>query len=166
MNGAVWFGLMSALVWGAGDFCGGLATRRARPLSVVLIAEISGAVLLLLAALAWRQPLPDLPTLGWSAGAGLAGAMGLVALYTALGRGHMGVVAPVSAVIAALVPIVASAYTGRTPCAHAVHGLRRRAGRSVAALQRRRTLPENVPDPQANCVLHSWRALALASISC
>jgi drug/metabolite transporter (DMT)-like permease len=115
MNGAVWFGLMSALVWGAGDFCGGLATRRARPLSVVLIAEISGAVLLLLAALAWRQPLPDLPTLGWSAGAGLAGAMGLVALYTALGRGHMGVVAPVSAVIAALVPIVASAILEGPP---------------------------------------------------
>ncbi len=117
MNGAVWFGLMSALVWGAGDFCGGLATRRARPLSVVLIAEVSGALLLLLAALAWRQPLPDLPTLGWSGGAGLAGAMGLVALYTALGRGHMGVVAPASAVIAALVPIIASALLEGPPAA-------------------------------------------------
>jgi drug/metabolite transporter (DMT)-like permease len=108
MNGAVAFGLMSALVWGAGDFCGGLATRRARPLSVVLIAEVSGAIFLLLVALAWHQPLPSPQTLGWSAGAGLAGALGLVALYTALGRGHMGVVAPVSAVIAALVPIIAS----------------------------------------------------------
>ena len=122
MNGAVWFGLMSAIVWGAGDFCGGLATRRARPLSVVLIAEVAGALLLLLAALAWRQPLPGLQTLGWSAGAGLAGAMGLVALYTALARGHMGVVAPASAVIAALVPIVAGAVLEGPPAAMQIVG--------------------------------------------
>ena len=115
MNGAVGFGLLAALVWGAGDFCGGLATRRAPPFSVVLVAEITGAVLLLLAALAWRQPLPNLPTLGWSAGAGLSGAIGLVALYTALARGHMGVVAPTSAVIAALVPIIASAFLEGAP---------------------------------------------------
>jgi drug/metabolite transporter (DMT)-like permease len=115
MNGAVGFGLLAALVWGAGDFYGGLATRRAPPFSVVLVAEISGAVLLLLAALAWRQPLPNLPTLGWSAGAGLSGAIGLVALYTALARGQMGVVAPTSAVIAALVPIIASAYLEGAP---------------------------------------------------
>ncbi len=109
MNGAVLYGLLSALVWGAGDFCGGLATRRARPFSVVLTAEISGAILLLLAALAWRQPLPSLQGIGWSAAAGTAGAIGLLGLYTALGSGHMGVVAPISAVIAALIPIVASA---------------------------------------------------------
>lgn len=115
MNGAVGFGLLAAVVWGAGDFYGGLATRRAPPLSVVLVAEISGAVLLLLAALAWRQPLPSLPTLGWSASAGLSGAIGLVALYTALARGHMAVVAPTSAVIAALVPIVASTLLEGAP---------------------------------------------------
>ena len=115
MNGAVGFGLLSALVWGAADFCGGLATRRARPFSVVLVAEVTGAVLLLLAALAWRQPLPDLPALGWSGAAGVAGAIGLVALYTALAGGHMAIVAPASAVIAALVPIVASTLLEGAP---------------------------------------------------
>lgn len=115
MNGAVGFGLLSALVWGAGDFCGGLATRRARPFSVVLVAEVTGAVLLLLAALAWRQPLPDLPSLGWSGAAGVAGAIGLVALYTALAGGHMAIVAPASAVIAALVPIIASTLLEGAP---------------------------------------------------
>lgn len=115
MNGAVLYGLLSALVWGAGDFCGGLATRRARPFSVVLAAEIFGAILLLLAALAWRQPLPSLPGVAWSAAAGVAGAIGLLGLYTALGSGHMGVVAPISAVIAALIPIVASAVLEGLP---------------------------------------------------
>lgn len=115
MNGAVIFGLLSALVWGAGDFCGGLATRRARPFSVVLVAEVSGAILLLLAALAWRQPLPDLPSIGWSCAAGVAGAIGLVALYSALAGGHMAIVAPTSAVIAALVPIIASTLLEGAP---------------------------------------------------
>jgi drug/metabolite transporter (DMT)-like permease len=122
MNGAIGFGLLSALVWGAADFCGGLATRRARPFSVVLVAEIAGAVLLLLAALAWRQPLPPLMSLGWSAGAGLAGAVGLLGLYTALSSGHMGIVAPVSAVIAAIVPIIASAVLEGLPDATQMAG--------------------------------------------
>lgn len=115
MNGALGFGLLSALIWGAADFCGGLATRRARPFSVVLVAEISGALLLLLAALLWRQPLPHLQGLAWSAAAGLAGATGLLGLYTALSSGHMGIVAPISAVIAAIVPIVAGALLEGLP---------------------------------------------------
>jgi drug/metabolite transporter (DMT)-like permease len=115
MNGAIGFGLLSALIWGAGDFCGGLATRRARPFSVVFVAEISGAVLLLLAALVFGQPLPQGVDLLWSGAAGLAGAVGLLGLYTALSRGHMGIVAPISAVIAALVPIAAGALLEGLP---------------------------------------------------
>lgn len=106
MNGAIAFGLLSALIWGAGDFFGGLATKRARPFSVVLVAEVAGALLLAALALLLAQALPPLPDLGWSAGAGLAGAAGLLALYTALAGGHMGIVAPISAVVAAVVPIV------------------------------------------------------------
>ena len=106
MNGAIGFGLLSALIWGAGDFFGGLATKRARPFSVVLVAEVAGALLLAGIAAFFAQPLPDPAGLGWSAGAGLAGAVGLLALYTALAGGHMGVVAPISAVVAAIVPIV------------------------------------------------------------
>lgn len=115
MNGAIGFGLLSALIWGAGDFFGGLATRRARPFSVVLVAEVAGALLLALTALILAQALPPLPDLGWSAGAGLAGAVGLLALYSALAGGHMGIVAPISAVVAAIVPIVAGALIEGLP---------------------------------------------------
>ena len=115
MNSAVTFGLLSALIWGAGDFFGGLATRRARPFSVVLVAEVAGALLLALTALLLAQPAPSTVDLGWSAGAGLAGAVGLLALYTALASGHMGVVAPISAVVAAIVPIVVGAVIEGLP---------------------------------------------------
>jgi drug/metabolite transporter (DMT)-like permease len=122
MNGAIGFGLLSALIWGAADFCGGFATRRARAFSVVLVAEISGAVLLLVAALAWRQPLPHSGDLVWSAAAGTSGAVGLLGLYTALSSGHMGIVAPLSAVIAALVPIVAGSLMEGLPDSTQVAG--------------------------------------------
>jgi drug/metabolite transporter (DMT)-like permease len=122
LNGAIGFGLLSALIWGAGDFCGGLATRRARPFSVVLVAEFAGAALLLVSALVSGQPLPGLADLGWSAGAGLAGAVGLLALYTALSGGHMGIVAPISAVIAAIIPILAGAWLEGLPDAVQVAG--------------------------------------------
>lgn len=109
------FGLLSALFSGVGDVCGGVATRQARPFCVVLVAEIAGAVLLLLAALIFQQPLPQPADLAWSAAAGIAGASGLLALYTALGRGQMGIVAPLSAVIAAVVPIAAGALLEGLP---------------------------------------------------
>jgi drug/metabolite transporter (DMT)-like permease len=115
LNGSIIYGLLSALIWGAGDFFGGLATRRARPFSVVLVAEVSGALLLAGAALAVRQPLPQRVDLAWSGAAGILGAIGLLGLYTALSSGHMGVVAPISAVVAALVPIVVGAMLEGLP---------------------------------------------------
>lgn len=115
MNGDMSFGLLSAFFSGAGDVCGGLAARRARPLSVVLIVETTGAVLLLVAALLFQQPLPQWPDMVWSAAAGMAGCIGLIALYTALGSGQMGIVAPLSAVMAAVVPIVAGALLEGSP---------------------------------------------------
>jgi drug/metabolite transporter (DMT)-like permease len=115
MTGETGFGLLSALFSGVGDVCGGVATRRARPFSVVLVAEVAGAALLLLAALIFGQPLPQPGDLAWSAGGGIAGAIGLLALYTALGRGQMGIVAPLSAVIAAVVPIAAGALLEGLP---------------------------------------------------
>lgn len=115
MNGAIGFGLLSALIWGAGDFCGGLATKRARPFSVVLVAEVAGALLLAGIALLFAQPLPAGADLSWSAGAGLAGAAGLLALYTGLAGGHMGIVAPISAVVAAIVPIAVGALLEGLP---------------------------------------------------
>ncbi|MBW7881034.1 MAG: DMT family transporter [Caldilineaceae bacterium] len=105
---AIVFGLLSALSWGSGDFCGGLAAKRARPFAVVFVAELMGAVLLVLLALSLGEDWPQGQSLLWAGAAGVAGSVGLLALYTGLSTGHMGVVAPLSAVTAAVVPILAS----------------------------------------------------------
>lgn len=108
---SVLFGLLSALSWGTGDFSGGLATRRANVYTVVIVSQMVGAALLLLWALATAASWPPPSDLLWSGAAGLAGAVGLLALYQGLARGQMGVVAPVTAVIAAILPVIYGLFT-------------------------------------------------------
>jgi drug/metabolite transporter (DMT)-like permease len=108
---AVVLALACALVWGAADFCGGLASRRAAALAVVALSHVSGLALLVL-LLPWLGGNPRPGDLAWGAAAGIAGGAGLALFYRALARGVMSVVAPVTAVTAAAVPVVAGVLDG------------------------------------------------------
>ncbi len=109
------FGLAASLCWGSGDFSGGLASRRASASSVVIAAYAVGFVLLIGLALIWREPFPSSLDLLWGALAGLAGVIGLIAFYSALSIGRMGIAAPVSAVLTASLPVLFSAFTQGLP---------------------------------------------------
>jgi drug/metabolite transporter (DMT)-like permease len=111
----VLFGLAASLCWGSGDFSGGLASRRINASSVVIAGYTVGFVLLLAVALIWREPFPEPVDLLWGGLAGLAGALGLIAFYTALASGKMGIAAPVSAVLTAMLPVLFSALTAGLP---------------------------------------------------
>ena len=111
----VLFGLAASLCWGSGDFSGGLASRRINASSVVIAGYTVGFVLLLALALIWREPFPAPVDLLWGGLAGLAGALGLIAFYTALASGKMGIAAPVSAVLTAMLPVLFSALTVGLP---------------------------------------------------
>jgi drug/metabolite transporter (DMT)-like permease len=100
------FGLASASCWGAGDFCGGLASRRTHVYGVVLVSQIVGLVLLTILALLLAEPFPDAADVLWAAIAGIGGAVGLAALYHGLATGPMGVVAPVAAVVSVILPLI------------------------------------------------------------
>ena len=104
--GAVVFGLASALSWGAGDFSGGMASKRAPLLGVILLGHAVGLVLLIGLALLWAEQIPASADMAWGAAAGLAGVLGIAALYRGLAVGRMGLVAPVSAVLTAAIPVV------------------------------------------------------------
>jgi drug/metabolite transporter (DMT)-like permease len=112
---AVIFGLASALCWGAGDFSGGLAAKRAPVFGVLAIGQAGGLLLLIVLALVWGEPFPSATDLGWGLAAGLAGAVGLASLYRALAVGQMGVVAPLSAVLTAALPALFGALTEGLP---------------------------------------------------
>jgi drug/metabolite transporter (DMT)-like permease len=111
----VLFGLAASLCWGSGDFNGGLASRRANPTSVVVASYAVGFVLLVVLALIWREPLPRPMDVLWGALAGVAGVFGLMAFYSALASGQMGIAAPVSAVLTAILPVLFSVFTVGLP---------------------------------------------------
>ncbi|HEX5630932.1 MAG TPA: DMT family transporter [Acidimicrobiia bacterium] len=106
---------LSSLVFGIADFAGGLATRRAPAITVVWGAQVVG-----LAAIAAVAPMFSTGAAGggpllWGAGAGAAGAIGLVLLYHALATTRISVAAPVAAVVGTTLPILFGVVIGERP---------------------------------------------------
>ncbi len=115
--------LASALVYGVGDYFGG---RAARVQAAVIVAAIGQMISLLLvgaAVLAMGTAVPSAATWGWSAFAGVVGALGIAGLYHAFAHGEVAVVAPTSAVVGAVVPVIAGLIIGERPGALAVVGI-------------------------------------------
>jgi drug/metabolite transporter (DMT)-like permease len=103
---AVLYGLGAAVSWGTGDFSGGLATKSGGVYGVLLITNIIGLAILATAAFWLGHFVRDLFPLSMGAAAGIFSCFGLAALYKALADGRMGTVAPLTAVIAAALPVV------------------------------------------------------------
>lgn len=111
---ALLLALACAATYGIGDFCGGLASRRAAALSVLSVSTPIGVVGLVVAALL-SVGSPSARDLLAGAGAGLAGAGGVALLYRGLAAGRMQVVAPLSAVGSAVVPVLVGVALGERP---------------------------------------------------
>ena len=101
------FGLAAALTWGTGDFGGGLLSRRAPLFGVVLASQLVGTAVALVLAVVRGETAPSPADLGWSVCGGLCGGIGISALYQGLAVGRMGIVAPITGVFAALIPVAA-----------------------------------------------------------
>jgi drug/metabolite transporter (DMT)-like permease len=115
--------LLAAVSWGAADFSGGVAAKAANVFRVVLIAHATGLIFMLSLALLAREPIPNWRSLIWGAVAGFVGGIGLAAFYKSLALGTMGVNASLSAVIAALVPLLFSFGSEGLPHAIQMAGL-------------------------------------------
>ncbi|MFT4187006.1 MAG: DMT family transporter [Aeromicrobium sp.] len=111
---AVTLALCSALAYGVCDFLGGLLSRRASAWQVAIMVQTSSAAFTWLAVLVTvGQPTREQLLVG--ALAGVANGMGTAFLYRGFARGRMGVVAPVSALGSALVPLVVGLAQGDEP---------------------------------------------------
>jgi len=104
-------GLAGALVYGAADFLGGLASRRISALRVTALAALSGVVLLFVAAIIvggeWSRE-----ALFWGGLSGVTGAGAIALLYACLAIGPMSILSPLTAVISAIVPMTWGLVTG------------------------------------------------------
>jgi drug/metabolite transporter (DMT)-like permease len=106
---------LSALMYGAGDFCGGMATRKSPILAVLAFSQLTGLVVAAATALVMRQQPPGLSDLAWGAVAGVCGAAGLAALYTAIATTPVAVASPVAAVTGAIIPVLLGISLGDRP---------------------------------------------------
>jgi uncharacterized membrane protein len=113
---------LSAATFGVGDFFGGLSARRMASVLTTLTAQATGLALIVAACFVITGD-PRGADLALGAGAGLAGALGLVLFYWAMAKGPMSVVAPVSAVTSALVPVTAGVAAGERPSVLAMVGI-------------------------------------------
>ena len=97
--------VVTAFLYGSGDFLGGVASRRHSAIQVLTTVSLIGAVPLLFVA-----PLvatsPSTPDLFLGAAAGLIGIAGLGLLYRGLARGPMAIFAPITAIVSAVFPVI------------------------------------------------------------
>lgn len=108
---AVVIGLVGALVYGTADFIGGVASKRIRAVRVTAISGASGLVLLLVVYLfvggVWSAKAVLLGALS-----GVSGSLGIMLLYACLAIGPMSILSPLTAVVSALVPMLAGVIRG------------------------------------------------------
>lgn len=102
---SVLFGLVSAISWGGGDFFGGLASRKTGAYRAVLYGEFFGLLMLFGAAAVLREPLLSWQKILLAGAAGAIGSIGLLILYQAMETGQMSIATPVSALLAAALPV-------------------------------------------------------------
>ena len=113
---AVLLGLLAAVSYGLADFCGGLTSKRGSAWGVALLASVTGAVFVLGASLVLGGE-PTSTDFCWGAIAGIGNGFGTAFLYRGLSSGRMGVVAPVSGVGAAVIPVAVGVALGERPVA-------------------------------------------------
>lgn len=120
---AALLGLAAAAGYGAADFLGGLLSRRAGVLPVVLWSQVASFLTLLGAAAVLGPGRPSAVALGWGGAAGAAAAAGLMIYFRGLARARMGVVASLTAVVTALLPVLVGMVLGERPSAVALAGV-------------------------------------------
>jgi drug/metabolite transporter (DMT)-like permease len=126
-------GLLSALSFGAGDFAGAVAARRAGALVVVAGAHLVGLLALLVGVAILRPPMPDAGSAAVGVAAGVAGAVGLAALYRGMSIGSMGLVTALSGAGSLAIPLVAGAALGASVTTIQLVGVACAAGAAAAA---------------------------------
>jgi drug/metabolite transporter (DMT)-like permease len=117
------FALLSALSYGSSDFIAGLASRRCGVGAVIVIAQPFGLVAALLALVLFHGESPGVAALLWGSVSGVGSGLGTVVLYRGFAIGRMSVVAPLSAIVTAVVPALVGIGLGEPLSARALAGI-------------------------------------------
>ncbi|MGZ4792318.1 MAG: EamA family transporter [Ilumatobacteraceae bacterium] len=120
---AILLAALCAATYGVADYCGGRAARSLASTIVTLIGQMTSLVLVIAGVLVFGTPVASAHDLWWGAAGGAAGGIALIAFYTALSRGAMTVVAPTTAIISAVFPVIVGLWLGERPSGTALVGI-------------------------------------------
>lgn len=120
---AIALAFMCAMVYGVADYSGGRASRSAPSMAISLIGQLTSAVLASAAVAIIGTAIPPARELVLGGIAGLAGAVAIASFYHALSRGAMTVIAPITAVTSAVLPVIFGLVRGERPRALAYVGM-------------------------------------------
>lgn len=109
------YGLASALSWGAGDFTGGVAARKVGAYRSVFYGEVVGLIVIIVLVFISNEPIPSQAVFLTSMLAGAVGTIGLLLLYHSMTLGLMSITGPVSALLAAMLPVVVGIFSEGLP---------------------------------------------------
>jgi drug/metabolite transporter (DMT)-like permease len=123
--------LAAAMLYGTADFLGGVASRRARVFAVLAVTVPAGAAVMIVVALLGQAPglggllghgglgaptsIGGWSAAGWAAGSGVCGALGLIAFYAGFATAPISMVAPVAALVSAVLPVGVAIAGGERP---------------------------------------------------
>ena len=114
---------LSAVTYGLADYSGGRASRSVASTVVTLIGQAVSLVLVVVGVFLIGTPLASAHDMWWGAAGGVAGGFALIAFYRALSLGSMTVVAPVTAVVSAVLPVIVGLMLGERPSGTALVGI-------------------------------------------
>jgi drug/metabolite transporter (DMT)-like permease len=120
---AILLAALCAATYGVADYCGGRASRSVASTIVALLGQATSLVLVVAGVALIGTPIASAHDLWWGAAAGAAGGLALIAFYRALSRGAMTVVAPTTAVVSAVLPVLVGLGLGERPSATALIGI-------------------------------------------
>ena len=118
--------ILSSILWGGADFFGGKLSKRYQAIAVTAVSQAFGLLIgitIILVSSSWIKP-----NLSWDGYflsgvcAGLLGFLALIAFYTGLATGRMGVVAPISA-LSVLIPLTIAFINGEKPSSTQLLGM-------------------------------------------
>jgi len=114
---------LSAVAYGLADYSGGRASRSVASTVVTLIGQAISLVLVVIGVLLIGTPMASAHDMLWGAAGGVAGGFALIAFYRALSFGTMTVVAPTTAIVSAVLPVIVGLVLGERPSVTALVGI-------------------------------------------
>ena len=163
-------GLAAAILYGIGDFAGGIASRRHGAVTILLYSYPVGAVLMAVLLPAFPGHLSG-RSVAFGVAGGAAGLVGVVVMYSLMTVAPINVISPVTAVLAAIVPLVVGVTIGERPHVTAWFGILLGLGAVTLVSRSSETSPHgrisplviggrSCPGSGSGCTSSSWPAPA------